>query len=381
MAETDNGYVAPALISEVDDDVIHQRMLENLPDDIDKTEGGFAHDFTRPAALEKAELLIAINDAVQVFFPAWSYGAYLDMIAAQDGLTRKSATYAETFLTVTGAPGTVISEGFKWSTPSTAISGAVEFETVEGTALDENGDGSVHVRCTEAGIIGNVPANSITLMSSPMGGIATITNENAASGGAEIETDDELRVRIEEKDKSGEASFVGCDADYKRWAKEVDGVGDVTVIPEWEGSGTGTVKLIVMDANGSPATATLLTQVYDHIMSELNRDSRLAPIGAILTVVTATETNITVTASVELEEDAVLADVTAAFTASLKDYFTTAKAEGEIKYTRVGSILSETAGIADYDHTGLLLNSGTANITIDADDYPVVSSVTLTEVS
>lgn len=381
MAQTENEYIAPALISEVDDDVIHQRMLENLPDDIDKTEGGFAHDFTRPAALEKAELLIAINDAVQVFFPAWSYGAYLDMIAAQDGLSRKSATYAETYLTVTGAPGTIIPEGFLWSTPSNAISNAVEFETVADTTIDENGDASVLVRCTEAGTVGNVPANSITLMSSPMGGIVEITNENAASGGTETETDDELRVRIEEKDKSGESSFVGCDADYKRWAKEVDGVGDVTVIPEWQGQGTGTVKLIVMDSNGEPATSTLLTQVYNHIMSTLNRDSRLAPIGAILTVVTATETYITVAASVELAEDAVLEDVSASFEAALKEYFQTAKYEGEIKYTRVGSILSETPGIADYDHTSLLLNSGTANITIDADDYPVVSTVTLTEVS
>lgn len=381
MLQLDNGYIAPALISEVDDDAIHQRMLENLPDDIDKTEGGFAHDFTRPAALEKAELLIAINDALQVSFPAWSYGAYLDLIAAHDGLTRKSATYAETYLSVTGVPGTIIPEGFLWSTPSTAISNSVEFVTVEDTTIDEDGDASVLVRCTESGIIGNVPANSITLMTSPMGGIATITNEDAASGGTETETDNELRARIEEKDKSGESSFVGCDADYKRWAKEVDGVGDVTVIPEWQGPGTGTVKLIVMDSNGEPATATLLTQVYNHIMATLNRDSRLAPIGAILTVVTATETYITVVASVELEEDAVLADVSASFETALKEYFSTAKYEGEIKYTRVGSILSETSGVADYDHTSLLLNSGTANITIDADDYPVVSTVTLTEVS
>ena len=65
--ETDTTYTPPELIAEVDDDVIHARMLENLPDDIDKTDGGFAHDFTRPAALEKAELLVALNDAIQVF--------------------------------------------------------------------------------------------------------------------------------------------------------------------------------------------------------------------------------------------------------------------------------------------------------------------------
>ena len=70
-------YTPPMILTDVDDDIIHARMLEALPNDIDKTEGGFAHDFTRPAALEKAEMMIAVNDAVQVFFPAWSYGGYL----------------------------------------------------------------------------------------------------------------------------------------------------------------------------------------------------------------------------------------------------------------------------------------------------------------
>ena len=89
--ETDTTYTPPELIAEVDDDVIHARMLENLPDDIDKTDGGFAHDFTRPAALEKAELLVALNDAIQVFFPEWSYGRYLDKLAASAGLMRRQA--------------------------------------------------------------------------------------------------------------------------------------------------------------------------------------------------------------------------------------------------------------------------------------------------
>ena len=82
--ETDTTYTPPELIAEVDDDVIHARMLENLPDDIDKTDGGFAHDFTRPAALEKAELLVALNDAIQVFFP----GMELRRIFGQAGRKR-----------------------------------------------------------------------------------------------------------------------------------------------------------------------------------------------------------------------------------------------------------------------------------------------------
>mgnify|MGYP001106221372 FL=1 len=168
MEQGSGSYVPPQILSDMDDDVIHARMLEALPDDIDKTEGGFAHDFTRPAALEKAEMMVSINDAIQVFFPAWSYGGYLDMIAGEVGLTRRSAQAAETTLTIKGTAGTIVPAGFLFATPKSNDVASIEFAVVESVTLDADGEASALVRCTETGMIGNVPANSITLMSSPM---------------------------------------------------------------------------------------------------------------------------------------------------------------------------------------------------------------------
>jgi len=375
--EFDTTYTPPEILAEIDDDVIHERMLSNLPDDIDKTEGGFAHDFTRPAALEKAELMIAINDAIQLFFPEWSYGGYLDKLAAGVGLTRRTAQAAETTVEITGAPGTIIPAGFRFATTATAISDNIEFEAKESVTLDESGNATVPVRCTETGTIGNVPKNSITLMSSPVGGIATITNPTAATGGVEDEDDDALRERIKERDLNNESSFVGNDADYKRWAKEVDGVGTVIVVPEWEGEGTGTVKLIIMDSNGEEANQTILDNVYNHIISPDDRDQRLAPIGAILTVVTGSPVQISIAATVTLEPGATIEAVEDAFKEALKTYFDEAKAEASVRYTRVGSVLSETPGLLDY--SDLTLNEGTANVPLTTDNYPVIHTVTLTE--
>lgn len=366
-------YVPPRTLSEVDDDVIHARMLENLPADIDKTDGGFAHDFTRPAALEKAELMIAINEAIQIVFPAWSYAGYLDNIAAGIGLSRKKATAAAGDLSLTGAPGTYIPKGFAFATPKTAISSNIEFEAMEAVTIGADGTVTVPIQCVITGRDGNVLENSITLMSSPIGGIATIKNEKAMTGGAEDETDDDLRERIQERERNNEASFIGNDSDYRRWAKEVDGVGDVTVVPEWMGKGTGTVKLIIMDANGSPANQTILAAVYNHIISPEDRYQRLAPIGSILTVSTATLVPIDITASITLEEDADIESIRQAFAAAFIGYFEEAKAEGFVRYTRVGSILSETPGVLDY--TGLKINSGIDNVEITIDDYPSVGII------
>lgn len=372
-------YTPPMILTDVDDDIIHARMLEALPNDIDKTEGGFAHDFTRPAALEKAEMMIAVNDAVQVFFPAWSYGGYLDKLAGSVGLSRKAAQPAETYLEITGTEGTIVPAGFIFATPKSGDIASIEFEVVESTTISAEGKATVLVRCTETGLIGNVPENSITLMSSPMKGVTTIRNPAAATGGIETEDDESLRARIEEREKNNEASFVGNDSDYKRWAKEVDGVGSVVVVPEWMGKGSGTVKLIVMDANGMPANDTILRAVYDHIISPDNRDYRLAPIGAILTVTTAEAVGLTFSATILLEEDAVIDDVVKAYRTNLLAYFEEAKAESCIRYTRVCSVLSETKGVLDYSN--MLLNGATANIAITADDYPTIATVALTEAS
>ena len=44
--ETDTTYVPPQELSDIDDQVIHRRMLAALPQDIDTTPGGFAYDLS-----------------------------------------------------------------------------------------------------------------------------------------------------------------------------------------------------------------------------------------------------------------------------------------------------------------------------------------------
>ena len=57
--ETDTTYTPPPMLQSIDDDEIHARMLEALPSDIDKTEGGFAYD----GAVGKAKVvLIGLTD-------------------------------------------------------------------------------------------------------------------------------------------------------------------------------------------------------------------------------------------------------------------------------------------------------------------------------
>ena len=373
--EYETSYVPPVVLSDMDDEQIHQRMLSVLPIDIDATAGGFASDFTKPAALEKASMIMTINDVIQMFFPAWSFGTWLDQIALQMGIRRRPAGPAYGYVTITGDEGKLIPAGYLFATPSADGESNIEYEVMEDEVIGSDLTAVAYVRCTQEGLIGNVPAGSITLMVEPMTGIESLINNEHMMGGTEEESDDSLRERISERDLNIDVSFVGNPSDYKRWALEVTGVGSVVVIPEWKGHGTGTVKLIVLDGNGEPANPTILEEVYNHIMSPDDDNNRLAPVDAVLTVDTAVLLTVDISANVELDDGATIQSVSTSLAEAFNAYTEEAYGEGLIRITRVGSLLSKTPGVVDY--TGLQINGGTVNIPVVQDDYPSVGTITL----
>ena len=365
-------FTPPSFLNDQDAETIHKRMMENLPPDIDNTENGFPWDFTKPTALEKAEMLeFHLVETLKIMFPMWAYGEWLDYHAKGRGITRKPANPASGELLITGVPGTTIPAGFRFAAPATADTPAIEYQTTEKYTIGEDGTVRVQVTAVEPGTKGNVPANTVTLMMTPIKGITSVTNEAAITGGTEVESDDELRNRIMEIDAASEASFVGSDGDYKRWAEEVPGVGTALVMPEW--AGPGTVKVVVIDANGQPANQAIITAVYNNIMSPDDRLQRKAPIGATVTVEAPTAKEINYSFTLELKAGENQETVLERFKAQLRTYYVEAKKEGVVRYNKVSSILTNTEGVKDF--TGLTMNGGTINIELGEDEYPVTGTI------
>lgn len=390
-------YTPPAFLQGQSADEIHQRMMNALPVDIDKGEAQIPWDFTRPAALEKAKFVeFELNETIQIMFPQWAYDEWLDLHAEQQGITRRAANKATGYVTVHAAPGTEIPSGFLFATPASQTP-SILFETLEDITItgEPNKKGLVefvvHVQAVEGGKSGNVPADSVKLMVKPLSGISIITNREAMSGGAPAESDDELRERVLDTAQRG-ISFVGCDADYIRWAKEVPAVGQVIVQPEWndpnmppdfhyiEGGETkcaGAVRLIIVDSNGEPANQQILDAVYDHIISPNNRIARLAPIGAHLTVAPPSPIHISISALVIYDEGEDTETVKARFIDNLKSYWITAAAEGSVKYVSIGARLEETSGIANFSAKSLTVNGGKDDVPIAIGEFPVLGEVNL----
>lgn len=362
-------------------DEIYESMRGIIPTDIDSSQGSHTWNFLRPTALVVSEVCEDILPrVVMLIFPATAYGEYLDAHATTRGMSRRAATAASGELTITGSANTVIPAGSVFSTVSANDSDpSVSYATTAAATIPSTGSVTVAVTCTQTGTIGNTTENTVILVSSRINGITSVTNEEAITGGTDEETDASLQARIAEYDQTQGDSYTGNVSDYRRWAMSVDGVGSATVIPA--NDDTGLVTIILTDSNGDPATEQLCEAVYNYIISPDDSSTRLAPVNANLDVEPPTTVAITISATVELEEEATIDSVKTAFRTALNSYMPEAESDGEIKYTRIAAILSATEGVNDFK--SLLIGEsggtpGTDNITIESTELPTISASDIT---
>jgi uncharacterized phage protein gp47/JayE len=150
----------------------------------------------------------------------------------------------------------------------------VDFNVIETVIPEGNTTGVIDIAstCNELGSDGNIPANRISLLESPITDVTKVTNHLGFSSGTDEELDDAYRARmLQEIQKTPGAGNI---ADYITWAREVSGVEGVTVIPEWQEifggtNGPGTVKVVVSGANGTLVNHALVESVRQHIAGDI----------------------------------------------------------------------------------------------------------------
>lgn len=350
-----------------DVDTIHARMLGNAPSDVSTVEGDFFWSQTRTVAEEIARFKeVQLKSFIKLVFPQTSYGKYLALIGEPEGVTKKLAEKTTGSLKVKGKPGTVLGVGKIAGTISTDIIKSIEFEFIESQTIDETGISYVKVQCTQDGVIGNVQAESISILVTPINGVESVTNEVKFTNGVDVESDEDYLDRILEKKRTPSTS--GNKYHYKNWAKEVTGVGDAKVFPLWNGNGT--VKVVIIDSNKHGASEELITKVAEHI--EENR-----PIGATVTIVSAQEKQISISVTLIIDtQKYTLSQIQTAIEANLAQYYKNiAFVNNYVSYASIGNLIFNTDGIIDYSN--LLVNGGISNIALQAEEIPVLGTVSL----
>ncbi|OOM81799.1 baseplate J-like protein [Clostridium puniceum] len=350
-----------------DKETIQSRMMSNISNQYDRSEGAFFYDSAKPVAIE---LEGAYKKADAILKKRYGYsatGAELDKVVAEEGLIRKKATKARGTVTITGTEGSLITKG------EYVASDATNFMFLENAVIPSTKTIDVSVECIKFGTVGNVPVGAIKFFPKTLDGLQTVTSTEDFKTGYEEETDEELRERYYIKIQTPSTS--GNKYHYKNWALAVTGVGGAKVFPLWNGNGT--VKVVIADSNKRSASLDLITKVKMYIdpYPEGNGEGQ-APIGATVTITSAVEKAINITANVTLALGIELAQVKAEFESLFEEYLKSVSFKTTyISIAKIGNLLLNTAGVIDY--VDLKLNNAAINLPLLDEEIAVSGIVNL----
>lgn len=216
----------------------------------------------------------------------YSYGDFLENIAALKGLTRNAAVAATTTLRFTLSAAQKSAVGIPAGTRAMGGAG-LYFAT---TTYAEVAAGATYVdvdaRCTTTGSDGNgLAIGAISTIVDPVAYVASVSNTTASAGGSDRESDDDLRYRVYLA-PSG-YSTAGPAAAYEYWVKSYNSeIGDVVVTP---GSTDGTVLITLLMEDGALPSTEVISGI-----SKALEDGNVRPLTDKVTVQAPTEVSYTI---------------------------------------------------------------------------------------
>ncbi|MCH5299912.1 MAG: baseplate J/gp47 family protein [Ruminococcus sp.] len=289
-------------------------------------------------------------------------GEYIDYHGSQRGLTRKSATKATGTVDFrTSAPSQSSIFIPKGTIVSTAGENPVLFETSADTTLLA-GQSKVTSSCIalKGGSSGNVRVNAISVIVTPISGITSVLNTVAFTGGADEESDEEFKQRIE--DTIINVSNGANEAYYKKLALSVEGVEGVGIIPQ--NRGVGTVDIFIC-AKGATANSALVQKVQSLIdeYKEINTD---------VLVQSARVWNFPVSLSVSLKPGYDFNVVKTNLTNNLKEFVSSLGVGKSVYEADLADIIYHTDGVDRY-----FLSF--SDSTVAQDQFANLTTVTITE--
>lgn len=340
---------------------IKQRVLNNTDINVDKREGSFLNDMASPLSYELAKFYIEQQDLVNMAFVKNGYFNYLDIKCEEYGISRKQGTKSVGEVIFTGENGTLISNG------TILVADDLYFVVLNDATIAEN-QAELVVEALEVGKQYNLSANTKLTATEPINGVNDIYVKSNFENGTDVESDEDLRERFFTTIKKSYTS--GNVAHYELWTLEVDGVGACKVYPLKNGNGT--VEIVITNSDMLGASSELIEKVKANIEEK-------RPIGANVTVASATEKAINVNATINLADGYSLSEVKASYTDALVNYLKEISFKASyVSVARLGNLLLDTVGVFDY--TEFKVNENTNNISLTDTEIPKIGTITFTVV-
>lgn len=282
------------------------KMLDDLPDDIDKREGSLVYDAIAPCAMVQAERSMDMINYLKQSHIETATGEFLDYFANDKGTAREQATAAKVTASVLDENKNIVT-----SVAVGDVYASVGADSLMYTVIQKNGDGTYLLQANDKGKNGNMYTGQILPVTpNDSVNIATITDISVPA--RDEESDEDLRQRL--TSPNGYISYAGNVADYVDMiTRKAPDVGAVQVYPAWHGGGS--VKLVIVGNDFKPASAALINETKEIIDPDglTGQGYGLAPIGHQVTVTAPALLDVTVTVKVvsdnKVNKDALNEDI------------------------------------------------------------------------
>lgn len=350
-------------------EVILQRMMNRVKEkypNLDMREGSIIFNALAPAAVELAIMYTEIDSVLSESFAATASREYLLLACEQIGIDTSR------FDASVGTHSAIFNEqvpiGSRWNCDIYNYVVVDYMGCVGGLYGDEY---YYKLQSETAGSAPNLTGNLTPINYTPMN--LTLAQLTGYLTPGEDEASDE-DIRKTYFDYVNNIASDGNVAQYLRWCDEFDGIGKAKIIPVW--SGANTVKVSILDATNRAANGELMQKFQEYIDPNAEgMGNGVAPIGAKVTVSTATEVPIDISAKIRWKDGI---PNQGALNESLTDYF------AQIAYTdRV---------FGEYDIAVVLINTGavvsirditingsaTQSVSLGVEEIPVLGTTTWT---
>lgn len=277
-------------------------------------------------------------------FPTTATGTALEKHAAERGLERRAAEKSKgevTFmLEYVQNEGVVIPKG---TVVSTTDEVPLRFLTTETSTIEV---GTTYVNIPVEAEFGgsryNVGYRDISVLVTSVPLVYSVVNQSAFTGGADAESDEELRNRLyysyQNNNNGTNIAF------YKGLAESVQGIYSAGIIPR--NRGTGTVDIYI-SKYGTEADSELVSQVQG-IMNKARE------VNVSVIVYTARATAVDIYVNVEVKDGYTFEDVRQRCIAELKEYVTSLGVGASLYLSQAAERIYHIPGIKrfvfDYDY-------------------------------
>lgn len=346
-------------------EVILNRMMDRVRADypnIDTREGSIIFNALAPAALELAIMYTELDNVLTESFVATASRGGILLGCQQMGMDIMQ--FASTFGTHKGLFDVEVPISSRWNCD-------LYNYTVTEYIGEEDGYHAYKLECETAGSEPNNTTGDLTAITDMPNDLTYAKVVECIIEGENTKSDDEIRKAYFEFVNSTVTD--GNISQYERWCSEYEGIGHYKVFPLWNGDNT--VKVSVLSASNQAASDELVAEFQEYLDPGVTgMGDGVAPIGAFVTVTTATEIPISVSATVHLKSG--YTD-TSAIDEALENYFSElAYTKSVVSYMAVGAVILSAEGVDTINN--LTINGGTSDISLDDEEIPSVGATNWT---